>query len=304
MILWKLLRRLLPWALGLAVATVILLLFARTVGVWMMDRAEPGTSATPPGRIVIAGGAPVHVVERGDGPVVVLLHDVPGWSGDWPERFVAALAEDRRVVAMDLAGSGFSSRPVAIGMNAWGAEALAIVKELGARDVTLVGHGFGATAALAAAVADPETVGRIVLLAPAVPVDRDAQAWRSFLPLVPGAGELMAGLSPALLYPASAPAALEAGPWWDVPGTRRCALTALRDAVRPGPLRRTMKAVRVPATVMHGTRDDVIPWDIAKRWVPSIAGVLVRLVDAGHWLASERPDVVLDEILHPTEESS
>lgn len=303
MLTWKLFRYALVIALALAVAAVIGLTLARTAGTWLMDRAEPGTDATPPGRIVDVGGTGVHVMERGAGDPIVLLHGVPGWSGDWPERLLGRLAERRRVIAIDLVGFGFSARPVNVGMDAWGAQVAAVLAALGETGVTVVGHDMGAIAALAAATSEGDAVARIVLVSPAVPVEDDAQTWRAFLPLVPGAGELVAGWSAALLVPRSAPAGLASGPWWEVPGTRRCTLAALRDGAPPDTLTRAVKDVRVPTLVLHGTADDVVPWTVARRWVPSIGGVLVRLVDGGgHWLPTERPDEIADAILGFLEE--
>jgi pimeloyl-ACP methyl ester carboxylesterase len=113
----------------------------------------------------------------------------------------------------------------------------------------------------------------------------------------------MAGWSEALLVPAGAPAGVATGPWWDLPGTRRCTLAALRDGIPPPALTRAIKYAEAPALVLHGTADDVVPWAAARRWVPSIAGVLVKVVDgAGHWLAAERPGEVADEILAFMEE--
>lgn len=298
MMVWKLFRILVPYALALAILTVIGLLFARTVGTWMMDRAEAETTATPPGRILTIGDVGVHLLERGAGAPIVLLHDVPGWSGDWPEALLARLEAEHRTIAIDLLGFGFSTRPEEIDMRTWGAQVAAVLGTLGVAPALVVGHGMGAAAALAAAEVDPPAVGRLVLVAPAVPVEDDARSWRSYLPLVPGAGEIMAGWSHALLVPAGAPAAVAAGPWWDVPGTRRTTLAALRDGLPPDALARAMKSARVPALVLHGTRDDVVPWTAARRWVPSIAGVLVKVVDgAGHWLPAERPEEVAGEIL-------
>lgn len=299
MLVWSFLRRLVVWALALAIASVVLLALARGVGVWMMARAEPGTQAVPPGEVVTIGNATLHFTDRGAGPAIVLLHGVPGWSGDWPEALAAHLAQRHRVVAPDLLGFGFSPRPVDVGMTAWGTEVLRLLEDLGVRGATIVGFDAGAAAALAAADADPEIAARLVLIAPAVPMPGDEKSWRSFLLEVPGAGEVMAGWSASLLRPADMPPSLAAGPWWSLPGTRRCALTALRDGVPPDPLAAAMHRIRVPTLVLHGTADGVVPWPVARRWVPSIPGVLVRLVDGGgHWLPAERPDEVAGAILH------
>lgn len=63
-----------------------------------------------------------------------------------------------------------------------------------------------------------------------------------------------------------------------------------------------MERVRVPTVVLHGIADDVAPWSAVRRWIPSIHGVVVRPVsDAGHWLPTERPDLVLETIIDTKE---
>lgn len=87
----------------------------------------------------------------GGAPAVVLIH---GWAGNrtfW-SRQVDLFAETYQVVAVDLGGHGES----AAGRNDWnlpafGDDVVAVVNEVGARDVALVGHSMGGDAAVFAA---------------------------------------------------------------------------------------------------------------------------------------------------------
>jgi len=302
MVLWKLIRPLVPIAMGLAIVAVIALTLGRTVGTWMMDRHEHDTAATGPGRMLDVDDVLVHVQERGAGPAVVLVHDAPGWSGDWPDEIVAPLAVGHRVIAIDLLGAGYSARPATVGITVWADQIVRVSKSLDAAPATIVGHGIGAIASLAAAAEDPSVARRLVLVAPTVPIPDDDRSWRSFLPLVPGAGELMAGWSVDLLRAPSMPPQIGVGSWLGIPGTRRCLLAALRDASLPSRPGRAMERVHVPTVVLHGIADDVAPWSAVRRWIPSIHGVVVRPVsDAGHWLPTERPDLVLETIIDTKE---
>jgi pimeloyl-ACP methyl ester carboxylesterase len=89
----------------------------------------------------------VHGSSYGEGiPVVVLVH---GWAGDrtyWSEQ-VGFLAERYQVVAVDLAGHGESGLGRADwNLPAFGADVVAVVEEIDAAEVALVGHSMGGDA--------------------------------------------------------------------------------------------------------------------------------------------------------------
>src|SRR5262245_4576127 len=63
----------------------------------------------PDGEVRLVDGERIHVVERGEGPVIVLIHGFLGNIASW--RYVVDdLARDHRVIAVDLPGFGFSDR--------------------------------------------------------------------------------------------------------------------------------------------------------------------------------------------------
>ena len=92
--------------------------------------------------------------ERGDAgaPTVVLVH---GWAGDrtvWAAQVAALAAARYRVVTMDLGGHGESG----VGRTDWnlrafGDDVAAVVEDVGASDVVLVGHSMGGDAIVFAA---------------------------------------------------------------------------------------------------------------------------------------------------------
>lgn len=92
-----------------------------------------------------------HGHASGDVPVVVLVH---GWAGNrtyWANQ-IDPLAERYHVIAVDLGGHGESG----IGRGDWnlpafGADVVAVVEEVGARDIALVGHSMGGDAVAFAA---------------------------------------------------------------------------------------------------------------------------------------------------------
>ena len=65
-------------------------------------------------RTVTTNGVDLHVVDEGDGPVVVLAHGFPELSYSWRHQIPALAAAGYRVLAPDQRGYGRSSRPEAV----------------------------------------------------------------------------------------------------------------------------------------------------------------------------------------------
>ena len=117
--------------------------------------------------MVPAGGGEVWVRDSGGvGVPAVLLH--PGWgdSGIWDE--AAARLEQRqvRVIRYDSLGYGESSAPT-VRYTAL-SELQAVLDRLGVARAVLAGHSGGGGTALSLALAQPERVAALVLLAPGV----------------------------------------------------------------------------------------------------------------------------------------
>jgi pyruvate dehydrogenase E2 component (dihydrolipoamide acetyltransferase) len=131
---------------------------------------EPGAEAEAlKPREVEAGGVRLRYLELGEGPgaSVLLLHgfgaDLNTWMFTQP-----ALAEGRRVIALDLPGHGGSTKEVGAG----DAESLTKIAEsaldaLGIERVHLVGHSMGGAVAATLASRSPERVANLTLIASA-----------------------------------------------------------------------------------------------------------------------------------------
>ena len=136
-------------------------------------------------------GIELHYVSAGHGPVTLLVHGLGGFAESW-RRTLAALEPYSRVMALDLPGFGQSSkpnRPYTLGFFAEVLEELLEVLEV--ERVRLVGHSLGGGVSLAFALARPERVERLALLAAAVPGFplRPSLVYR--LLSLPGIGELV-----------------------------------------------------------------------------------------------------------------
>jgi pimeloyl-ACP methyl ester carboxylesterase len=93
-------------------------------------------------------GARLHVVERGEGPAIVLLHGLLLSSDIWVHQ-LTDLADRHRVVAIDLRGHGRSTAGErAITIEAMADDVCRVLDTLGVRQALLVGHSMGGMVAL------------------------------------------------------------------------------------------------------------------------------------------------------------
>src|SRR5271163_951893 len=168
--------RLLPFAAAsrfemiiLSAVLLVLVVGGAGLALFTLLTARRVEAALPPaGRFVEVPGARLHVVERGEGPSILLVHGLAGQMGDFTYGVVDLLATQYRVAAVDRPGSGYSARAPRASASLYAqAEALAAlidVLELGRPLV--VGHSFGGAVALALAQRHPERVAGLALVAP------------------------------------------------------------------------------------------------------------------------------------------
>src|ERR1043166_688814 len=81
------------------------------------------------------GDQPLHYVEAGEGPLVVLLHGFPEFWFGWRQQIAPLAAAGFRVVAPDTRGYNLSSKPEgfeAYGVDLLAADIRAFIGELGA----------------------------------------------------------------------------------------------------------------------------------------------------------------------------
>lgn len=121
------------------------------------------------GTFLEVAGTRVHYVERGDGPVTILLiHGLAGNARHFTYRVLDALASSYRVIAIDRPGSGYTARPDGASATPTAQAELvaAFIRARGLDRPVLVGHSLGGAIALATAVAHPSLVRALALVAP------------------------------------------------------------------------------------------------------------------------------------------
>lgn len=97
-------------------------------------------------RFIEAGRVRWHVQAEGEGPTILLLHgtgaSTHSWRNLWP-----LLVPHGRVIAMDLPGHGFTSRPADLSLNGMAEAVGTLVEALGAQPDVVIGHSAGAAVA-------------------------------------------------------------------------------------------------------------------------------------------------------------
>ncbi len=247
-------------------------------------------------------GLEIYYVSTGQGPATLLIHGLGGFAESWRET-LAALEPHSRVIAFDLPGFGQSAkpnRPYTLGFFARVVDEL--LEALEVERVRLVGHSLGGGVALAFALACPDRVERLALLAAAVPGFplRPSPLYR--LMAWPGIGELLsslvtpricaAALRRCLVIPRPEEVAFLVEHQYAARNTRegRAAyLATLRgvkeDFTTRAPVYRTALAEwDRPTLMIHGRQDPVVPLRHAEAAARGIRRADARWLDrCGHF---------------------
>jgi pimeloyl-ACP methyl ester carboxylesterase len=130
-------------------------------------------------RSVATPRARLSLVEAGDGPPVLAVHGLGATKGSFLPT-VAALSSRFHTIAVDLPGFGDSSKPIGAPYDArfFAGACVDLLDALGLDRAHLIGNSLGGRVALEIALRDPDRVGRLALLAPAL-------AWRRPRPWAP-----------------------------------------------------------------------------------------------------------------------
>ena len=121
----------------------------------------------PRHRVVSANGIRIHLVEQGEGPLVLLVHGFPESWYSWRNQLPALADAGYHAVAIDVRGYGRSSKPAAIDeyrVIKQAGDNLGVVAALGETTATIVGHDWGSPIAWHSALLRPDVFTSLVLM--------------------------------------------------------------------------------------------------------------------------------------------
>jgi 4,5:9,10-diseco-3-hydroxy-5,9,17-trioxoandrosta-1(10),2-diene-4-oate hydrolase len=126
----------------------------------------------------IGNGQRVHYHAQGDGQPVIFLHGAGGGASGYSNfkgNYPAFAAAGFRTIVPDLLGYGLSSKPdiEQYDLDFFVAGVKGLVDSLGLRDIVLLGNSLGGAVALGYALAYPDEVSRLILMAPGGVEDLD-----------------------------------------------------------------------------------------------------------------------------------
>lgn len=224
-----------------------------------------------------------------EGPLVLLLHGIPGSAAIWIP-VADRLARTHRVLVPDLIGFGRSPRTDRI-EELWADAQARAVADVLTEPAVVVGHDFGGPVALSLFSERPDLVRRLVLVATngfadtPIPLPIRAVTW----PFVGGVAARLLMSGPGLRMVAAGHA--DVGDAAQVRATRTIFSSALRQlSTRYAPIQGTLPRIDVPATVVWGENDPFFALSEGWRLAAAIPGARFQsLPGAGHFLPSERP---------------
>lgn len=234
----------------------------------------------------------IFAAESGAGArTVVLLHGFGGTHRTW-DAIAADLAADNHVLAYDLPGHGGSldvadAGPAKIAVRA----ILGDLAERGLSHVHLAGHSMGGAIAAMMALADPDRVASLTLLAPGGFGDEINGRLLARYAAAREAGEIRAALENMYGWnnpvPDHAVETLVAAR--RVPGQAEKLVEISQGLARDGKQgvipRDRLAGLTMPVKVLWGTQDRVLPTRQAHRLPPLFAAHVFE--DTGHMLPDE-----------------
>lgn len=276
-------------------------------GLWLRspDKARAGLEAkylAAPGDIIEVLGTRLHVRDSGpkDAPAVFMIHGFGSSLHTW-EPWAQALADDSRVIRLDLPGSGLSGPDTTGDYTDARTMALieALMDRLGIARASLIGNSIGGRIAWSFAARYPGRTAKLVLVAP----DGFASAGFAYgeKPSVPATMRLMRYVLPkALLRMSISPAYGDPADLTDAtvdryydllmaPGNRDALIARLEQTVLqdPEPL---LRRIRAPTLLVWGGKDALIPIRNAQDYLRNLSDAeLVTFPDLGHLPQEEAP---------------
>ena len=262
-----------------------------------------------------ANGLTFHVVDRGKGETVLLLHGFPDSSYLWRHQIPILLDAGYRVLAPDLRGFGESDRPPdpeAYAVPIVLGDLTALLDTLGIERAHVVGHDWGATFAWLLATMAPERVGKLVVLSVGHPggfVDQSIRqremSWYMLLFQFAGVAEEMLTRDDWRLFRQWLRHHSELDHWiknLSRPGALTAALNVYRANARPAggqAAAPVFPPVAAPTLGIWSTGDAYLTEELMLASEKRVRGSwrYERVEDASHWMQLDQPERINELLL-------
>lgn len=250
-------------------------------------------------------GRAVNTIDIGQGPPVLLIHGLAGSWQNWLEN-VCPLSRSHRVIAMDLPGFGYSPMPrEKVSMTAYAHCLDALCEQLEVERAAVVGNSMGGFVGAEMAIAHPERVSHLVLVAAAVlwNEQRRARPMATLANVAQAASALAAtrwrksatrpllraiSLAQVVRHPTRIPAPLAIEQLRHVGSTEGFA--AALEALYSYKLRDHLSEIDCPTLVVWGTHDQLVPVRHGRTMAELIPGARLEVFEqTGHVPMLERP---------------
>lgn len=120
-----------------------------------------------PVKNIAVNGNKVAYIDEGKGKPVVFVHGVSTTLASFDGLFPEIVKNGYRVIGLDLLGYGKSDKPdIKYSISFHAQTVISLIRELGLKDVVLVGHSMGAAISMCAMLKEPELFNSMILLTP------------------------------------------------------------------------------------------------------------------------------------------
>ena len=247
-----------------------------TAGEDVMDEHAPRQE------LRLSAGYALSFAEAGDmdGQPVIFVHGTPGDAGAWAD-YLMNVPKGYRYITLDRPGFGRSGPAGAVTSLTAQANAIAeLIRRLGPKPAALVGHSLGGPIIAQTAADHPELVAALVIVAGSLDPAQES------VPFIQYVGDT---------WPLSAilPRALR---------------NANREVIVLEPQLKTLAArlstLKLPVTIVHGTKDDLVPFaNVAfiKTRMTNVTGMDVTVLEGQNhflpWNSKKQVDAAIMKAL-------
>ena len=246
--------------------------------------------------------------EMGSGIPIIMLHGFLGESTNWQQVAQGLVARSSvDTIRVDLLGFGESGKPA---VSYTVAQEVEVVRQLmvalGLESCYVMGHSFGGWVAAALAIAHPERVRGLCLVAPAgIRDDSFCERYNYLRPLLwqtPIIDWVLAAVIP-LAHLIGRSKAFETIAWARRELNRQpAARSFLLDRLRPEDAIDTVEdeihRIRTPTLILAAENDDTIPLWHCETYAQTIPGAALYIVpEAHHGLPQNNPEAIIQNLL-------